>query len=378
MSVLLTPGVSGAIASVTDYNTNLNLLESSFADLGPYVVSGLAVSIGTGLAVNVAAGTANIGGHVVYAGATIGGLTPSTTNHLYLLQTGVGTANTTGTAPANSVKLGTCVTSAGAVSSVAQNWGSGRQQFVEPQSLVLGSGAGNPRSLNLASWAASGSEGQECIGVLPAGAIPGTLGALTLTGNLTLSTHNLVTDTVTGTQIGTSSSQLLGLWGAAPVAQPAGSTDVLAGLISIGARGAGANPNLNIGSGTLTAGVASLGSGAFIGAVEITAAGLQGNGQMLRLLYATASFASDANLTLGSSLYPAGILVVSSTATLTATRSLIYPLNQGGVALVRNATTGGQAITVIGATGTGVTIANGKTALVYCDGTNFGRGTADA
>lgn len=223
MSVLFISGTSGAVASVSDYNTNWNLLESSFADLGPYIVSGLAVSIGTGLAVNVASGTANIGGHVVTVGFSIGGLTPSTTNHLYLLQNGTGTANTTGTAPANSVKLGTCVTSGGAVSSVAQNWGSGRQQFQQPQNLVLGSGAGNPRSLNLASWAASGNEGQECVGVLPAGAIPATLGATTLSGDLTLSTHNLVTDTTTGTKIGTlggASGQKLGFFAATPVVQP--------------------------------------------------------------------------------------------------------------------------------------------------------------
>jgi hypothetical protein len=38
---------------------------------------------------------------------------------------------------------------------------------------------------------------------------------------------------------------------------------------------------------------------------------------------------------------------------------------------VVNNTSGGFAIRIIGATGTGVTIQNGYTALVYCDGTNF-------
>lgn len=47
-----------------------------------------------------------------------------------------------------------------------------------------------------------------------------TVGALTLTGNLTLSGHNLATDTTTGTQIGTSAAQKLALWGQTPGAQP--------------------------------------------------------------------------------------------------------------------------------------------------------------
>ena len=174
MSVLFTGGTNGSPADVTSYNSNWNLLEASLFDLGPYVISGLTASAGTGLSVNITSGTASIGGQVVEASTfTIGGLTPSTTNHLYLQQDGTGTANTSGTAPANSVKLGTCVTGASSVTSVAANWASGRQQKQRTESLVMGNGAGNPRSLNLASWAASGSEGQECIGVLPDGAVAG-------------------------------------------------------------------------------------------------------------------------------------------------------------------------------------------------------------
>jgi hypothetical protein len=40
-------------------------------------------------------------------------------------------------------------------------------------------------------------------------------------------------------------------------------------------------------------------------------------------------------------------------------------------------TTGGHGVQVIGATGTGVTIADGKRAIVYADGTNVVRVTAD-
>ena len=48
---------------------------------------------------------------------------------------------------------------------------------------------------------------------------------LTLNGNLTASTRNIVTDTTTGTRIGTGTTQLLGFWNAAPSAQPAAVAD---------------------------------------------------------------------------------------------------------------------------------------------------------
>jgi hypothetical protein len=53
-----------------------------------------------------------------------------------------------------------------------------------------------------------------------------------------------------------------------------------------------------------------------------------------------------------------------------AVRDLIPPLVEKLYTVVNN-TTGGYAIRVIGATGTGVTIPNGTACLVYCDGTNF-------
>ena len=48
------------------------------------------------------------------------------------------------------------------------------------------------------------------------------LGGGTLTGNLTISGHNIITDTVTGTKIGTATNQLLGFFNASPVAQQTG------------------------------------------------------------------------------------------------------------------------------------------------------------
>jgi len=98
--------------------------------------------------------------------------------------------------------------------------------------------------------------------------------------------------------------------------------------------------------------------------------------------YATVNFASDANTTLtlvdgnasqtSRNLY----LNLTSSGSLTATRDLIIPNNQAGTApiqklyIVKNATTGSQSIRVIGATGTGATIPNGVTMMVYSNGTN--------
>lgn len=62
------------------------------------------------------------------------------------------------------------------------------------------------------------------------------------------------------------------------------------------------------------------------------------------------------------------VLVV--TGVNNAQRDLIPPVVKKLYTIVNN-TTGGYAIRIIGASGTGVTIPNGATCLVYCDGTNF-------
>ena len=103
-----------------DWNSNWSLVESTFESLGSWVVSGLVPSAGTGLSVNVTAGSAVIGAEVTAAASfTIAGLTNATTNYLYLQQDGTGTSNTTGTQPANTAFLGTAVTAGGVVTSVS-------------------------------------------------------------------------------------------------------------------------------------------------------------------------------------------------------------------------------------------------------------------
>lgn len=90
-------------------------------------------------------------------------------------------------------------------------------------------------------------------------------------------------------------------------------------------------------------------------------------------------FTSDANCTVatatnctvsgGVSGPYTGTLVV--TGTISAARSVVVPLSPGRSYTVENKTIGGQAITVIGATGNGVAVPNGQTATVNSDGTNY-------
>ena len=94
-----------------------------------------------------------------------------------------------------------------------------------------------------------------------------------------------------------------------------------------------------------------------------------------RLAYGIATQAmADANQTISQDKALCETLV--TTGALTATRNLVVPLVRRRW-VVRNTCTGGS-IQVIGATGTGTTIATVKTAIVECDGTNVLRITADA
>jgi hypothetical protein len=81
---------------------------------------------------------------------------------------------------------------------------------------------------------------------------------------------------------------------------------------------------------------------------------------------------SDANYTLtvadgATDQSRKAVLVMAGT--LTAARNVICPSSQK-VYVVKNSTTGGFAITIKTSAGSGVSVANGTTALVYCDGTN--------
>lgn len=84
----------------------------------------------------------------------------------------------------------------------------------------------------------------------------------------------------------------------------------------------------------------------------------------------TTTLAFDANHTMTAVETSAFSLKVASSVSLTATRNLVYPAGRFFVT-VENATTGGQSLQVIGASGTGVTIPNGQTVSAWNDGTNF-------
>lgn len=62
--------------------------------------------------------------------------------------------------------------------------------------------------------------------------------------------------------------------------------------------------------------------------------------------------------------------VIVLTGTNTAQRNLIAPLVEKTYT-IKNTTTGGFAVQIIGSSGTGVVIPNGVTTTVYCDGINF-------
>ena len=83
---------------------------------------------------------------------------------------------------------------------------------------------------------------------------------------------------------------------------------------------------------------------------------------------------ADANQTLTQTLALCDTIV--TTGALTGTRNVVVPLVRRRWT-VRNTCTGGS-VQVIGASGTGITIATVKTAIVECDGTNVLRVTADA
>jgi hypothetical protein len=89
--------------------------------------------------------------------------------------------------------------------------------------------------------------------------------------------------------------------------------------------------------------------------------------------YTTVSI-TDANYTLtsingASDEARSMALNITSSVTLTATRNVICP-SVSKLYVVKNATTGGQSIVIKTSAGTGITIANGATAIVLCDGTN--------
>jgi hypothetical protein len=83
----------------------------------------------------------------------------------------------------------------------------------------------------------------------------------------------------------------------------------------------------------------------------------------------------DADYVVAPSQYKAPIMRFSGT--LTAARNCVIDTKKVYQWVVHNNTTGGYAITIKTLAGTGISVSNGKTATLYCDGTNVLRVTAD-
>jgi hypothetical protein len=110
---------------------------------------------------------------------------------------------------------------------------------------------------------------------------------------------------------------------------------------------------------------------AITGNLTLSAALLWAIGSAPQQGYVAITLTSDANFTPSSSQYNASTLAFTSSVSLTATRNIVLPLTQGARWIVYNNTTGAQSLQVIGSSGSGFTVANGSSALVWTDGTNF-------
>ena len=94
-----------------------------------------------------------------------------------------------------------------------------------------------------------------------------------------------------------------------------------------------------------------------------------------RLPRGVVNMGTDANKTLTQAEARIEILEITSVS-LSTTRNIVLPLTPRQWTVFNN-TTNSQSIQFIGATGTGITVANGKRAILYADATNIVRVTAD-
>ena len=76
--------------------------------------------------------------------------------------------------------------------------------------------------------------------------------------DLSLTAQNIVTDTTTGTKIGTATTQKLAFYNSTPIVQPTNTTDLRTALINLGLLASGGVTPLNLNGGALTAGSLAL------------------------------------------------------------------------------------------------------------------------
>lgn len=107
---------------------------------------------------------------------------------------------------------------------------------------------------------------------------------------------------------------------------------------------------------------------------QILATQLIGNSNQLSRGYAVLA-ASDADQTLAAAVYQN--LFIKLTGSWTGGHNVIVPTTTGGGVPYAFINATGQTMTVKTASGSGIAIANGKTAIVMEDGVNVVRVTAD-
>ena len=438
-TVVLDQHTLGVPFDGTQHNDNLQTIEDSLFDLGPYVIDGLVPSAGTGLAVDVTAGTASIGGRVTVAAFSITGLTPSAVNHLYLLNTGAGASNTSGTAPPGSVKLGTATTDGTGVTSVDTTPASGRQEKVDLTSVVTTTDANAfsaQQTFGLNDAVAtisrpvvirhsnSGGVGAIGIGVgLELQVETATESLFNAAARLDSYASAVTAGAVTGEMriAAPLAGTMFDLVSVAPaqtsiVGRDTGTTNTLNSLrvnhlssgVAAGGFGVGIefgnqdNAGTPITTGGLSSFLSTVGAGATncaaalsfsvknTGSASVTEAlRLRANqeaaffGPLCGLAVAptvkvaTVSMAADANQTLTSAQYECPEIRISGGTALTATRDIVMPLTSGARWHVHNNSSGGQSLRFIGSGGTGITVATGMRAQIGSDGVNIVRWSAD-
>jgi hypothetical protein len=87
------------------------------------------------------------------------------------------------------------------------------------------------------------------------------------------------------------------------------------------------------------------------------------------IVFAKQSFSGDSDQVMNASLQAASVIAFN-VGGLTATRNVTALLGLYGF-MVWNNTTGGHSIQIIGSTGSGATVPNGKVVFVWSDGTNY-------
>lgn len=107
---------------------------------------------------------------------------------------------------------------------------------------------------------------------------------------------------------------------------------------------------------------------------SLTTDSILGNNNALAFGRVHLTIAADANYTVPLAEYRDGVILEADYA-FTGAHDIILPVQDGAIKIVFNNT--GQAVTYKAAAGTGVTVAAGKRASIYCNATDWVRWSPD-